>query len=364
VVDTIAATIRARLLAVSVAERIPGGPPPRLHDAALFVDRVQLVAECPGTRRWSAPVGSAAFHSGLDHVAAGHAAAVADGDQPVDRRTLPSGGHEEAGGSMTASTDLRHSERSCVDVARAMVPELASRAAGYDAAGAFPVEDFEHIRECGLLGLLVPEHLGGLGAEFAGYVEVAMALAEGNGATALLLNMHESVIGSLALTSDEMAAALGVPESFFAMRDRALADAAAGAFFAVAMSERGAGSRLSELATRYSTTASGFRITGSKTFCSGAGHADAYVVAARAAHDQGKVSQFLVPATTAGIELEETWDSLGMRATASHDVHFDVEVGPETLLGESKDWAFCSLRRCHSGWSPRTQRSTSAWRRP
>jgi 2-polyprenyl-6-hydroxyphenyl methylase/3-demethylubiquinone-9 3-methyltransferase len=46
VVDTIAATIRARLLAVSVAERIPGGPPPRLHDPALFVDRVQLVTEC------------------------------------------------------------------------------------------------------------------------------------------------------------------------------------------------------------------------------------------------------------------------------------------------------------------------------
>jgi 2-polyprenyl-6-hydroxyphenyl methylase/3-demethylubiquinone-9 3-methyltransferase len=46
VVDTIAATVRARLLAVTIAERIPGGPPPRLHDPALFVDRVQLVAEC------------------------------------------------------------------------------------------------------------------------------------------------------------------------------------------------------------------------------------------------------------------------------------------------------------------------------
>ncbi len=46
VVDTIAATARARLLAVTIAERIPGGPPPRLHDPALFIDRRQLVAEC------------------------------------------------------------------------------------------------------------------------------------------------------------------------------------------------------------------------------------------------------------------------------------------------------------------------------
>jgi alkylation response protein AidB-like acyl-CoA dehydrogenase len=234
---------------------------------------------------------------------------------------------------MTASTDLRHSDRSCVDVARAMVPDLASRAASYDAAGTFPVEDFEQIRESGLLGLLVPERIGGLGAQFADYVEVAMALAEGNGATALVFNMHESVTGSLALTSDDMARALDVPESFFAMRDRALADAATGKFYAVAMSERGAGSRLSALTTTYSTTPDGFRITGSKTFCSGAGHADAYVVAARAEDDQAKVSQFLVPARSPGIEVEQTWDSLGMRATASHDVHFDVEVDRETLLG-------------------------------
>ncbi len=234
---------------------------------------------------------------------------------------------------MRTTPNLRHSEHSYVDVARAMVPDLASRAAGYDSAGAFPVEDFEQIRESGLLGLLVPERLGGMGAWFADYVEVAMVLAEGNGATALVFNMHASVTGGLALTSDEMAVALGVPESFFAMGDRALADAAAGAFFAVAMSERGAGSRLSELATTYSPTAGGFRITGSKTFCSGAGHADAYVVAARVADEQAKVSQFLIPASTPGINVEETWDALGMRATASHDVHFDVEVGRETLLG-------------------------------
>ena len=44
VVDTIADTAWGRFTALTVGERMPGGPPPRLHDAALFVDRDRLVA--------------------------------------------------------------------------------------------------------------------------------------------------------------------------------------------------------------------------------------------------------------------------------------------------------------------------------
>ncbi len=48
VLDTIAATRWGRFLSITVGERIPAGPPPRLHDPALFVDRGALVA---GARR-------------------------------------------------------------------------------------------------------------------------------------------------------------------------------------------------------------------------------------------------------------------------------------------------------------------------
>lgn len=46
VVDTIAATALARVVAIGLAERLPGGPPPGIHDPALLVDRDQLVREC------------------------------------------------------------------------------------------------------------------------------------------------------------------------------------------------------------------------------------------------------------------------------------------------------------------------------
>ncbi len=46
VIDTIAATRLARLVAIRLAERIPGGPPPGIHDPRLLVDRAVLRREC------------------------------------------------------------------------------------------------------------------------------------------------------------------------------------------------------------------------------------------------------------------------------------------------------------------------------
>jgi alkylation response protein AidB-like acyl-CoA dehydrogenase len=45
------------------------------------------------------------------------------------------------------------------------------------------------------------------------------------------------------------------------------------------------------------------------------------------------VSQFLVPAGAEGLQVEPTWDSLGMRATGSHDLHLDITVPAGALLG-------------------------------
>ncbi|MCZ2827713.1 methyltransferase domain-containing protein [Modestobacter sp. VKM Ac-2986] len=44
VIDSIAGTRLAGVVAVTIAERMPGGPPPGIHDPALFVDRRELLA--------------------------------------------------------------------------------------------------------------------------------------------------------------------------------------------------------------------------------------------------------------------------------------------------------------------------------
>ncbi|HET8659048.1 MAG TPA: acyl-CoA dehydrogenase family protein [Micromonosporaceae bacterium] len=218
-------------------------------------------------------------------------------------------------------------------IARRLAPRFAARAEAYDRSGAFPVDDFADLRAAGLLGLMVPAHLGGTGASFAEYVEVACELARGNGATALVFNMHASVTGALGAVTEELVSALGVPAEALVAKDRLLEAAAGGAWYAVAMSERGAGSRLSQLSTGYERVDEGFRVKGAKTFVSGAGHCDGYLVAARNTEAPDLVSQFLVPAGLDGLSVEETWDSLGMRATGSHDLHLDVVVPADALLG-------------------------------
>lgn len=203
------------------------------------------------------------------------------------------------------------------------------RAEQHDREASFPKADFEDLRAAGLLGLMVPERLGGMGAGMLRYAETAFEIAQGNPATALVFNMHCSVTGGLAGTPDDVADALGAVKDFFAFRDRVLTEAASGALFLVAGSERGAGSRFTEMATTYEPEGDGWRIKGSKTFVSGAGYADRYLVVAR--HGD-LVSNFLIPAT-GGLVVDETWDPLGMRATASNDLHIDAHVPHETLLG-------------------------------
>jgi alkylation response protein AidB-like acyl-CoA dehydrogenase len=105
--------------------------------------------------------------------------------------------------------------------------------------------------------------------------------------------------------------------------------------YGVAITEPEVGSRLSALRSTYEPEDGGYRIRGTKAFCSGAGHLDAYLVAARRAgspDDQPVISYFLVPAGV-GLTVHETWDPLGMRATVSNGMDIDTSVGEDALLG-------------------------------
>ena len=85
------------------------------------------------------------------------------------------------------------------------------------------------------------------------------------------------------------------------------------------------------------------------------------LVFARTADPDPLVGNFVVPTDTPGIEIVETWDHLGMRATGSHDVRFAdalipaahaVDVRPPTGWATRRRGP-CAPRRSRGSATPR-----------
>jgi len=95
--------------------------------------------------------------------------------------------------------DQIHTEREqrFIDLAAGLADDFAKRAAQHDEDESFPFENYEQMRECGYTNLTIPEEFGGLGASLLERVKAQERLAQGDGATALAINMHFNVLGLL-----------------------------------------------------------------------------------------------------------------------------------------------------------------------
>ena len=80
---------------------------------------------------------------------------------------------------------LTEQQRELIAIAEALGPKFAERAARYDREASFPFENYDDLRAGGLLGLCVPEHFGGRGADFKTYSLVSATIGKYCGATAL-----------------------------------------------------------------------------------------------------------------------------------------------------------------------------------
>ena len=92
-----------------------------------------------------------------------------------------------------------HTEREqrFIDLAAGLADDFAKRAAQHDEDESFPFENYERMRERGYTNLIIPEEFGGLGASLLERVKAQERLAQGDGATALAINMHFNVLGLL-----------------------------------------------------------------------------------------------------------------------------------------------------------------------
>lgn len=226
---------------------------------------------------------------------------------------------------MSAAAALRVAQPPALPDLDAILPGLtaafAATAAVHDREASFPTANFEALRDAGLLALTAPRRLGGLEADLPTALKVVSAVARGEPATALVLVMqylfHASVEGRS-----------GWPEH---LKQRVIGEAISDGALINALRvepDLGTPARGGLPGTIARRTPEGWRISGRKIYSTGSTALTWFVVWARSDDAEPLVGGWLVRAGAPGITIEETWDHLGLRASASHDVIFDDVLVP------------------------------------
>lgn len=169
--------------------------------------------------------------------------------------------------------------------------------------------------ELGFLGINVSSELGGLGL---GNIEALIVLEEfGKISSAVGFPIFESSVGPVRAIEHFASDAL---------KQRVVPAVCAGDMVvAVSMSEPDAGSALTDLKTKGVVKGDKLVINGTKRWCSGGGHADAYVVYCRLSDEPGAkgIGAVLVEKDAPGLSFGPNEQLMGFRGIPSSDLNFD-----------------------------------------
>jgi alkylation response protein AidB-like acyl-CoA dehydrogenase len=204
---------------------------------------------------------------------------------------------------------------------------LAPRAAARDVSGEFPLAELRELANLGLLGIAVPEELGGAGAGMVAYSLAMQELARGDAAVAVATSVTNMVAELISRHGSPALARAWVPRTIGG-------ELVCGAFV---LSEPDVGSDPASMRTTATRTASGWRISGTKQWITSGDHAGCMVVWAVTEPGAGHrgITAFIVPGKAPGLEVARLEDKLGLHGSSTAQLVFDgVEVGDDAVLGE------------------------------
>ena len=207
--------------------------------------------------------------------------------------------------------------------ARGELSDLARRCETHNEP--VPTEWRKRYAELGFLGINLPEACGGMGL---GHLEALLVLEEfAQVSPAAAFPIFESATGPVRTL---------VHFGSEALRQRIVPRVARGEIVvAVSMSEPGAGTALTDLSTRARIEGEHIVISGQKRWCSGGGHADAYVVYCRLSEAPGAagIGAVLVEKGTPGLSFGRPELLMGFRGIPSSDIFLDdVRVPLDNLI--------------------------------
>jgi glutaryl-CoA dehydrogenase len=182
---------------------------------------------------------------------------------------------------------------------------------------------FREMGEAGLLGITIPEAYGGLGASYVTYGLVAREIERVDSGYRSMM----SVQSSLAM---QAIYAYGSE----AQRQRYLPKLASGDLIGCfGLTEPDAGSDPGGMRTRAVKTASGYRLTGTKTWISNSPIADVFIVWAKSEAHAGAIRGFVLEKGMPGLSAPAIGGKLSLRASVTGEIVMaDVEVAEDSLL--------------------------------
>jgi alkylation response protein AidB-like acyl-CoA dehydrogenase len=200
--------------------------------------------------------------------------------------------------------------------------EIEPHAAAWDREHRFPTDLYAKLGELGLMGVCVPEELGGAGADFLSYVLVLEELSRADAGVGVTVAVHTSAV-TLPI----------VRYGTEAQRRELVPPLARGERLgAFALTESEAGSDAASLRTRAELDGAGWRIWGSKQWTTNGRYAGTFLVFART--DAG-ISCFVVEGGSDGLEVTREGEKLGLNSSSTVDLVLEgVAVGSDRLLGK------------------------------
>ena len=222
------------------------------------------------------------------------------------------------------------------EAAMKLAKVFATRAAANDENDRFVEENYVDLKNAGLIRAGVPNELGGGGASVRELCEMLRIIAGACGSTGLALSMHTHQVAIPAWRWHHQDAARPMIEPL--LRRVAVENL-------VLLSSGGSdwigGSGEAEKVD------GGYKITARKVFTSGAPAGDLLMTGAVCEEDGvHTVLHFGVPLAAPEVTVLDTWRTMGMRSTGSHDIQIDGLFIPDDKI---------PLKRTAGEWHPAFQ---------
>jgi SfnB family sulfur acquisition oxidoreductase len=206
-----------------------------------------------------------------------------------------------------------------LEVARALAEDFTREASQRDRERRLPLPELERYSLSGLWGITVPREHGGAGVSRVTLAEVTAIISAADGSLGQIPQNHYYALEVLRVNGNAD------------QQRRFYARALAGERFGNALAETGTRTAAERRTRLTAVPQGGWRINGSKFYCTGALYAQWIPTAT--VDDDGIQRLAIVRRDSPGVEIIDDWSGFGQRVTGSGTVHFkEVAVPAEDVL--------------------------------